>query len=73
MYPIPPLRLLIVEDDPSARANRRDILELDGYVVDEAGTLVDALDQRDWSQYMAVLIDRSLPDGRGEDLLGQIV
>ena len=32
-----PFAVLVVDDDPDTRANLRDILDLDGYAVDEAG------------------------------------
>jgi len=59
------LRLLVVDDDPDMRANLRETVEGDGYLVDEAASLAEALDRPDWSRYVAVLIDIRLPDGRG--------
>jgi two-component system, LuxR family, sensor kinase FixL len=67
-----PLRVLVVEDDPDTRANLRDILELDDYEVEEAGTAAEALGRDDWSRLSAVLLDRKLPDGSAEELLPRL-
>ncbi len=67
-----PARVLLVEDDPDARDNLRDILELDGHVIDEAATVAEASDREDWSVYSLVLLDRRLPDGTGVDLLPEL-
>jgi PAS domain S-box-containing protein len=63
------LDILIVEDDADTRANLRDILELDDYRIREAATVAEALDRDDWSSYLAILLDRRLPDGSASDLL----
>jgi FixJ family two-component response regulator len=64
--------ILIIEDDGDARANLADILELDGYRVDMAGTVREVLDRTHWDDYAAVLLDRRLPDGSSEDLVPHI-
>ncbi len=61
-------KVLVIEDDGDARANIADILELDGYRVDMAGTVREALDRANWDDYTAVLLDHRLPDGPSEDL-----
>jgi len=63
--------ILVVDDDADTRQNLRDILELDGYHVETAGTAAEALTRTDWDRYGAVLLDRKLPDGTAEDLLPQ--
>jgi two-component system sensor kinase FixL len=67
-----PVGILIVEDDADTRENLRDILELDGYRIDEAATVAEALDREDWSGYSVILLDRKFPDGRAADLLPQL-
>jgi DNA-binding NtrC family response regulator len=42
---------------------------LDGYRVGEAATAAEVLERRDWSDYLAILLDRRLPDGTAADLL----
>jgi signal transduction histidine kinase len=67
-----PFTVLVVDDDPDTRANLRDILELDGFRVEGAGTAAEALARTDWGRYGAVLLDRRLPDGTAEDLLPRL-
>ncbi len=66
------LNILIVEDDPDTRDNLRDILELDGYRIQEAATAAGALERNDWSTYSVILLDRKLPDGTAFDLLPKL-
>ncbi|MBI2806434.1 MAG: PAS domain S-box protein [Planctomycetes bacterium] len=68
----PPLHVLVVEDDPDARANLCDILELDGYRVETAGTVAEALDRENWSVITTVILDYRLPDGSAQDLLPRL-
>jgi DNA-binding NtrC family response regulator len=67
-----PAHILVVDDDADARANLCDILELDDYRVETAGSLAEALDREDWSPYVAVLLDRKLPDGTAEEALPRL-
>ncbi|HUE17692.1 MAG TPA: response regulator, partial [Planctomycetaceae bacterium] len=64
-------RLLVVEDDDDTQSNLRDILELDGYVVDAVATLEQAR-QKDWHEFFAFVLDHRLPDGTAEELLPEI-
>ncbi len=66
------LKLLIVDDDRDTRENLRDILELDGYRIDEAATIAEARDRVDKARYVAILLDRKLPDGTADDLLPRL-
>jgi two-component system, LuxR family, sensor kinase FixL len=68
----PPLYVLVVEDDADTRANLCDILELDGYRVDTAGTVAEALDRDNWSAITSIILDYKLPDGSAETLLPQL-
>jgi PAS domain S-box-containing protein len=72
MAAAPPLRVLIIEDDPDTQENLRDILELDEHHVDTAATMKAALDRRNWEEYSAVILDRKLPDGNAEELLPRL-
>src|SRR5204863_6456157 len=72
MAALPPPRVLVVDDDADTRANLRDVLELDDYRVETAGTLAEALGRNGWSDYAAILLDRKLPDGMAEDVLPQL-
>lgn len=66
------MRILFIEDDSDTQANLCDILELDGYQIDTAGTLKDALSRENWSDYSAIILDRRLPDGSAETILPQL-
>lgn len=64
-----PFSILIIEDDADTRSNLVDILEFDGYELLTAGTAAEALRRDDWSRLFAIILDRRLPDGSGQELL----
>lgn len=66
------LPILVIDDDPDTRANLRDILDLDGYPVETAGSVAEALRIPNWQRFFAVILDRRLPDGSAEALLPEI-
>ncbi|QDV18954.1 C4-dicarboxylate transport sensor protein DctB [Gimesia panareensis] len=66
------MHILSIEDDPDTQANLCDILELDGYQVDTAGTLQNALARENWSDYSVIILDRRLPDGTAEEFLPRL-
>jgi signal transduction histidine kinase len=68
----PALHVLVIDDDADTRANLRDILELDGYRVETAGSAGEALHRDSWPSVSAVLLDRKLPDSSAEELLPQL-
>jgi signal transduction histidine kinase/FixJ family two-component response regulator len=78
MSPLPPaadpadLRVLVIDDDVDTQANLRDILELDDYQVETAGTAAEALRRADWPAVSAIILDRRLPDGSAEELLPEL-
>ena len=65
-------RLLLVEDDDSARQVLAAYLVRSGYHVDEAGTATDAM--RAWDAHRAdlILLDLGLPDGDGVDVVRRV-
>lgn len=67
-----PLHVLVIEDDSDTRANLRDILELDDYRVDAAGTAAEAMARDDWATVSAIILDRKLPDATADDLLPRL-
>jgi len=67
-----PLEVLIVEDDLDARANLRDILELDGHRVWVAGSAAEARQQASLHTPSVVILDRRLPDGTADQVLPEI-
>jgi PAS domain S-box-containing protein len=66
------LRVLVVDDDADTRSNLCDILELDHFQVEKAGTAAEVLRRTDWQGISAVLLDRRLPDGDAEELLPRL-
>jgi C4-dicarboxylate-specific signal transduction histidine kinase len=66
------LHVLLIDDDADTRANLTDILELDAYQVECAGTVAEALSRDNWMQLSAILLDRKLPDGSAEELLPRL-
>ena len=66
------MHILSIEDDHDTQANLCDILELDGYRVDAATSLQEALDRQSWSEYTAIILDRKLPDGTADEFLPQL-
>jgi signal transduction histidine kinase len=67
-----PLNVLVVDDDTDTRTSLSDVLALDDYRVETAGTMAQALDRKDWSDLDAVILDRKLPDGSAEELLPRL-
>ncbi len=64
-----PLDILVIEDDPDARENLRDILELDDHRVVLAGSAAEAKARDDWRRFAAIILDRRLPDTTAEQFL----
>src|SRR3982750_3690121 len=72
MFPIGSLHILVIEDDQDARANLRDILELDDHRVETAGSAAEALARDDWATISAIILDRRLPDATADELLPRL-
>ncbi len=62
-------RILAVDDDKAVLRNFKQILELEGYIVDTAETGRDAIDRSNSKSYNLALIDIRLPDMDGTELL----
>lgn len=67
-----PMRVLVVDDDADTRTNLCDILELDDYQVETAGSVAELLRHSNWDDYFAILLDRRLPDGTAEQVLPRL-
>jgi DNA-binding response OmpR family regulator len=65
-------RVLLIEDNDSVSISTAAILESDGYHVVVAATIASATRAMADSSFDVVILDRELPDGRGEDLLPEI-
>jgi two-component system KDP operon response regulator KdpE len=70
------LRVLLVEDDRELRITLRDALAVEGYAVQTAASLADALAQQRIAQddkaFDLVLLDLGLPDGDGTEFLSAL-
>ncbi|QDU26212.1 Sporulation kinase E [Anatilimnocola aggregata] len=65
-------RVFVVDDDEDTRNNLRDILELDGYEIEDASCISQLFALPGWDTVSLILLDRKLPDGTPEDVLPQI-
>lgn len=63
------MRILLVEDESELACLVRDHLVRQAFTVDIAGNLADARALINCEQYDAVVLDRSLPDGDGLDMV----
>src|SRR6476469_6684345 len=64
-------RILIVEDDPASRDALTRILRHRGWVVTVARTVAEAMDSLNPPPH-CILLDLTLPDGGGEDVLRKV-
>jgi len=62
-------RLLVVDDEPDLRTLYEMTLLREGFALDSAGSVEDALALLDSRRYDAVITDMRLPDGTGLDVL----
>ncbi len=60
-----PARLLVIDDEPDLRTLYELTLLREGYEIDSAGSVAEALQQLGERQYSAVITDMKLPDGSG--------
>ena len=67
-----PLRLLVVDDEPDLRTLYELTLLREGYDVETAGSVTDALACLKAHRYSAIITDMRLPDGTGLDLLREL-
>jgi CheY-like chemotaxis protein len=65
-------RILVIEDEPADRAVLRETLGAAGYVVQEATTGREALDQAQATAFAAITLDLRLPDMRGREVLAAL-
>lgn len=64
--------VLVVDDDEDTRSNLRDILELDGYRVEVAGSARELLSRLNWDDVALVLLDRKMPDGTPHEVMPRL-
>ena len=66
------MRVLYVDDDAVAREYVTRGLSKHDFEVDVAGTLAEGLERASAQRYKVLILDVSLPDGEGFDLLGRL-
>ena len=66
------LRLLVVDDEPDLRTLYELTLLREGYDIDTAGSVEDALARLEERSYSLLITDMRLPDGNGLDLLRRL-
>jgi DNA-binding NtrC family response regulator len=64
--------IVVVDDDDDTRLNLSDLLDLDGYRVESAGSASELFSRSNWSEVSLVLLDRKLPDGSPRDILPRL-
>jgi two-component system response regulator PilR (NtrC family) len=69
MTPASPCRLLVIDDEPDLRTLYELTLLREGYDIDTAGSVEEALARLDAQRYSLVISDMRLPDGSGLDVL----
>ena len=69
VLPGPPVRLLVVEDDPEMRDLLMDVLHGEGFLAESAGDGAEALIRLRTGTFGAVLLDKNMPGLSGLDLL----
>jgi DNA-binding response OmpR family regulator len=65
-----PVKVLIVEDNPTARSALEKLLTLSGFLVQTARTLREGHEKLNGQAF--ILLDLDLPDGNGVELLRRI-
>lgn len=69
---VPKPRVLVVDDEPAIRMIARLHLERAGYAVEEAGTAADAVERAAGRPFAAALVDVTLPDRTGVELVTEL-
>ena len=65
-------RILVVDDEPLIAENLSLVFEREGYEVDTAGQIEEAMERLGDREFSMAVIDLVLPDGDGLDLLGRL-
>ena len=64
--------ILIVDDEPDMIRGLRRILQLDGYHVDDTENAAGLFARHNWSDYLAIILDRKLPDAMADEFLPKL-
>lgn len=66
------MKILVIEDEPSMQEVIKETLENEKYIVESATTFKSALDKIVSFDYDCILLDITLPDGSGLDILTEL-
>ena len=66
------VRVLVVEDEASLRADLVDYLSAKGFIVEEAATVAESRARIGSQEFDAMILDVGLPDGDGFELLADV-
>jgi DNA-binding response OmpR family regulator len=66
------MKILLIEDEPELRKSIRHYLEMEGNVVEIAPDFSKAIDKTAAYNYDCVLVDITLPDGNGLEIIKQL-
>lgn len=66
------MKILVIEDEKDMLDNIQQTLEKEGFVVEGVGTYRQAMDKIGVYQYDCILLDISLPDGNGLEVLQEL-
>jgi DNA-binding response OmpR family regulator len=65
-------KILLVDDEDDLRQLMREVLEMNGYSVDDAGTYEEALEKIGTGRYDLVLLDINLAERSGFEVLSRV-
>ena len=63
------MKLLLIEDEPELRKSIKLYLHQEGYMIESAADFIKALEKTNLYQYDCILVDITLPDGSGLDII----
>lgn len=66
------MKILIIEDEPELRKSMKQYLHQEGYVIESASDYSKALEKIEIYDYDCILVDITLPQGDGLDLIKQL-
>ncbi len=66
------MKILIIEDEPELRKSMKQYLHQEGYVIESASDYSKALEKIEVYDYDCILVDITLPQGNGLDLIKQL-
>lgn len=66
------MKILIIEDEPELRKSMKQYLHQEGYVIESASDYSKALEKIEIYDYDCILVDITLPQGSGLDIIKQL-